>query len=182
MSVLRRNAFDIFYEKRSFLIKQYEMGDLSKREFLEANFDSVQSLNIKPFSRVDSYEKGLFNYQYYNSMAKYYRMMAQDVRNTKKHRKYYSYYYNKGNNYYHEKDKATLTLMKFLDFQGMEAYYIKVQSKGLKDKLFEIVFNDYKEAIFHSKAQWLKDILIEMGIFFDERRSSLIDQYINDVY
>lgn len=180
--VRRRNLFEEFYERRSFLIRQYEMGDLTKREFLEENFDSVRRLNLKPFSRIDSFEKGMFNYQYYNSLAKYYRMLAKDVRHTRKHNRYYNYYFNKGNNYYHEKDRATLKLIEYLDFEGMEAYYIKVESKGLKGKLYEIVLHDYKEAIFHSKAEWLKEILIEREIFVEEKRKSLIDDYINQVY
>ncbi len=178
----RRNIFDQFYERRSFLIKQYEMGDLTKREFLEENFDSVRRLNLKPFSRIDSFEKGMFNYQYYNSLAKYYRMLAKDIKNTRKHHRYYQYYFNKGNNYYHEKDKATLNIIKFIDFEGVEAYFIKVESKGLRDKLYEIVLHDYKEAIFHSKAEWLRNILEEQGVFSHKKRKSLIDDYINEVY
>lgn len=182
MTVLRRNAFERFYERRSSLIRQYEMGDLTKREFLEENFQSVQNTQLDPFVRVDSFEKGLFNYQYYNSMAKYYRMLAKDVKNKKKHKKNYQLYFDKGSNYYHEKDKAALALMEFIDFEGVEAYYIKVKSKGLQNKLYEIVLVDHKEAIFHSKAEWLKDKLVEKGVFQEKMRRSLIDQYINDSY
>ena len=63
---------------------QYTNGDLSKREFLEKNFDYFQMRNARPYIKVDSYEKGMYNYQYYNVMAKYYRALSKDVRNTKK--------------------------------------------------------------------------------------------------
>jgi hypothetical protein len=131
---------------------------------------------------VDSYEKGMYNYQYYNVLAKYYTMLAKEIKNTKKHQKYYVYYLNKGNNYYHEKDKAALDLLRFLEFKGIEAYYVKVKSRVLKDKLYEIVLLDYKEAIFHSKAQWLLDILKDEGVFIDGKKTSLIDGYINAKY
>jgi hypothetical protein len=109
-------------------------------------------------------------------------MLAKEIKNTKKHQKYYVYYLNKGNNYYHEKDKAALDLLRFLEFKGIEAYYVKVKSRVLKDKLYEIVLLDYKEAIFHSKAQWLLDILKDEGVFIDGKKTSLIDGYINAKY
>lgn len=178
----KKGVFDKFFDQRSSLIMQFTNGDISKREFLEYNFDLVRKTNLKPFLRVDSYEKGMFNYQYYNVLAKYYNMLAKEIKNTKRHQKYYSYYYNKGNNYYHEKDRAALSLLRFLNFEGVEAYYIKVESKFLKDKLYEIVLLDYKEAIFHSKAQWLLDVLKEENVFIEDKKESLIDGYINEKY
>ncbi len=161
---------------------QFTNGDISKKQFLEYNFDLVRKTNLKPFLRVDSYEKGMFNYQYYNVLAKYYNMLAKEIKNTKRQQKYYSYYYNKGNNYYHEKDRSALSLLKFLEFEGVEAYYIEVESKFLNDKLYEIVLVDYKEAIFHSKSKWLLDELKEAGVFMEDKKESLIDNYINEKY
>lgn len=177
-----KGIFDTFFDNRSSLIIQYDNGDISKKEFLEYNFDFVQEMNIKPFSKIDSYEKGMYNYQYYNVLAKYYNMLAKDIRRSGKHEKYYNYYRNIGNNYYHEKDRATLQLLKFLKFKNMEAYFIQMDSKFLEDKLYEIVLLDYKEAIFHSKSPWLLRILKEEGVFIDEKKKSLIDDYINERY
>jgi len=174
--------FERFFDIRSSLIIQFENGDISKREFLENNYDLVLRTNFKPFLKIDKYEKGMFNYQYYNVLAKYYRMLARDARRSRRDKKYYNYYLNKGNNYYHEKDKAALELLRFLEFKGVEAYFIDVQSKGLRDKLYEIVLLDYKEAIFHSKANWLLEILREEGVFLEEKKRSLIDEYINEKY
>lgn len=174
--------FETFFDNRSSLIVQFKNGDITKKEFLEYNFDFVQKMNVKPFLKVDSYEKGMYNYQYYNVLAKYYTMLAKDVKKTKKHQKYYPYYLNKGNNYYHEKDRATLNLLRYLEFQNVEAYFIKVQSRFLQDKLYEIVLLDYKEAIFHSKAIWLLNVLKEEGVFKEGKKVSLIDEYINEKY
>ncbi len=174
--------FDSFFADRSSLIVQFKNGDITKREFIENNYDIVTKMNIKPFLKIDSFEKGMYNYQYYNVMAKYYTTMAKEIRNTKKHQKYYVFYLNKGNHYYHEKDKAALGLIKFIEFKNVEAYYVKVKSKALQDKLFEVVLKDYKEAIFHSKAQWFLDILKEEGVFIEGMKPSLIDEYINEKY
>ncbi len=178
----RKGLFESFFADRSSLIVQYKNGDITKREFIESNYDIVIKMNIKPFIKVDSFEKGMYNYQYYNVMAKYFTSLSKEIKNTKKHQKYYVYYLNKGYSYYHEKDKAALSLLKFLNFQGVEAYFVKCQSKNLKDKLFEVVLLEYKEAIFHSKAQWFLDILRAEGVFTEETKPSLIDEYINEKY
>ena len=68
--VKRKNLFEVFFEKRHSLIIQFNNGDLTKKEFLQENFNFITSLNIKPFIKIDSFEKGMFNYQYYNSLAK----------------------------------------------------------------------------------------------------------------
>lgn len=176
------STFKSFFDRRSSLIIQFGNGDITKKQFLEYNYDLVMNMNLKPFFKVDSYEKGMYNYQYYNVLAKYFNMMAKNIKNTRKHQRYYNYYLNKGNNYYHEKDKAALNILIFLEFKGVEAYYIKMNSKRLDDKLFEIVLLDYDEAIFHSKADWLLDILKEKGVFVEKKKVSLIDGYINESY
>ncbi|MDO5714326.1 MAG: hypothetical protein Q4Q07_07830 [Tissierellia bacterium] len=181
-SFRRKSLFQKFFEHRSSLIMQYNNGDITKKEFLQYNFNFMGQLNCGPFTRIDSYEKGMYNYQYYNGMAKYYRMLAKEVRNTKKHNRYYNHYLNIGNNYYHEKDQSILGLLKFLNYENVCAYTIKVDSKALKDQLYEIVITDRKEAIFHSKALWLKEILREEGVFDEEVRTSKISEYINERY
>lgn len=170
------------FENRSSLIIQYSNGDITKKEFLEYNFDFVQEMNVKPFSRIDSFEKGMYNYQYYNVLAKYYTMLAKDIRRDGKHSKYYTYYKNMGNEYYHQKDRATLQLLRFLEFKNVEAYFIQVESKFLQGKLYEIVLLDYKEAIFHSKSYWLLEILKKEGVFIEGKKKSLIEDYINERY
>ncbi len=177
-----RGQFKAFFDKRSSLIVKYENGSITKREFLESNYYLVMKMNLKPFLRIDSFEMGMYNYQYYNVLAKYFTMMAKDIKDAKKRQRYYKYYLNKGNNYYHEKDKAVLDLLEYLNFEGVEAYFVDVNSKKLNNKLYEIVLLNYKEAIFHSKALWLLNILKEKGVFKDIKKKSLIDDYINTTY
>lgn len=183
MKTLRKkDKFEEFFERRSFLIMQYTCGDISKKEFLKYNYEYFSNENARPFIKIDSYEKGMYNYQYYNGMAKYYRMLAKEVKNTKKHSRYYNYYLNLGNKYYHEKDETVLKILKIQNFENVSSYFIKCESKKLENLLFEIVLSDKKEAIFHSKAVWLLDILKKENVFTDIQKSSLIEDYINEKY
>ncbi|MBL7575029.1 hypothetical protein SAMN00017477_0551 [Peptoniphilus asaccharolyticus DSM 20463] len=178
----KKNKFEDFFERRSFLIMQYSNGDISKKEFLQYNYEYFAGENARPFIKIDSYEKGMYNYQYYNGMAKYYRMLAREVKNTKKHSRYYNYYLNLGNKYYHEKDETAFKILKLQNFENVSSYYIKCESKSLKHILYEIVLEDKKEAIFHSKAIWLLDILKNEKVFEEVEKSSLIEEYINEKY
>lgn len=180
--VRKKGLFDRFFERRSYLIMQYTNGDISKREFLVSNYNYFISENVKPFIKVDSYEKGMYNYQYYNGMAKYYRMLAKEVRYSNKHNKYYNYYLNLGNKYYHQKDNSILSILKIQNFSNVDSYFIKCDSDKLENNLYEIVLGDKKEAIFHSMSKWLLDILKENHVFCDKKRKSLIDEYINERY
>lgn len=168
--------------QRSSLIMKYSNGDMTKKEFLKSNFDYFVSVNARPYIKVDTYEKGMYNYQYYNGMAKYYKMMAREVRNTKKHSKYYNYYLNLGNKYYDNKDESALDILKLIDFENVECYFISCESQALEDSLFEIVLKDRKEAIFHSRSEELLQILKDRGVFSPGKRESLISDYINERY
>lgn len=174
--------FEDFFKKRSKIIKSLENKEISKKEFLEDNYNLVRRSSIAPFLRIDAYEKGMYNYQYYNVLAKYYNMLAHEAKDFRKNKKHYNDYLNKSNNFYNEKDKSTLELLKYLNFKGVEAYYIEMESDRLRGELFEIALLNYDEAIFHSKAKWLLDILRENGVFIEKSRKSLIDHYINERY
>lgn len=115
-------------------------------------------------------------------MAKYYKMLAREVKNTKKHSRYYNYYLNLGNKFYHEKDETAFKILKLQNFENVSSYYIKCESKKLNHVLYEIVLEDKKEAIFHSKARWLLEILKSERVFEDIEKSSLIEEYINEKY
>lgn len=174
--------FEVFFENRSTLIIQFREGEISKKQFLEQNYELVRKMNLRPFLRIDSYEMGMYNYQYYNVLAKYFTMLANDVKDTKKHQRYYNYYYNKGNNYYHEKDKAAMDIIEFLEYKGIESYFINLNSKSLNGKLYEIVLVNYEEAVFHSKSLPLLKRLKENGVFEEGQKTSIIDGYINETY
>lgn len=48
------NKFEQFLQNRQSLIDQYKKGDLSKEEFIEANYRCINALGTKPFQRIDN--------------------------------------------------------------------------------------------------------------------------------
>lgn len=173
------NKFEQFLQNRQSLIEQYEKGDLSKEEFIEANFNCIHSLDIKPFKKIDNVKKAIYNYQYYNVLAKYYQKRAHDVNKRHEGR---DEFMELVNHYYSRKDQVTEKLLKLLDFTGIEAYYVKVKSPNLKNKLFEIILKEYDNIILHSKNEFILEMLKRENAFTDEVRDSLIDSYINQKY
>lgn len=171
------NTLQRYFLYRQGLIDQYIKGDMSKREYLDRNFDAVLALNIKPFKNVDSVDKGLFNYQYYNAMAKDAYMDAYRVDDREVGRMYNE----RSNYYYSKKDGATMRVLELKEFCGVRAYLIKVRSKELKNKLIEIVLDDYN-MILHSTSKALLNRLKEENVFEEGVRRSLIDGYINQRY
>jgi hypothetical protein len=85
------------------------------------------------------------------------------------------------NYYYGKKDRATMRVLELKDFKGVNAYFIKVKSKELKNKLIEIVLDDYN-MILHSTSEALVNRLREERVFQDSVKRSLIDEYINNRY
>lgn len=177
-----KTIFDDFFEHRDMLIIQHMNGDINKREYLDLNYKYILEKNIKPFQRIDSFEKGMYNYQYYNMMAKYYMMLAREIKDSGKHISYYSKYLSDADYYYDEKDKTSFRLLRFLHYENVEAYFIKMESTNLEGKLYEIVLNDFEYAVLHSKSLWLLEVLKKENVFFDEKKTSVIDYYVNSKY
>lgn len=174
--------FDKFFTNREALITQFSMGDLTKREFITANYNFVMSLNDNPFNKIDCLQKGFFNYHYFNILAKYRYMEARDIKKRGGLEKYYKKALDEVNYYYRQKDRATIRILELIDFENIEAYYIKVRSKFLKGDLIEIVFKDFDNLILHTRNDRIKKRLDYAGAFKDENRKSVIDQYINQKY
>lgn len=171
------NALQKYFDYRQALIDQYVKGDMTKKEYLNRNLDAVLALKDEPFKRVDTVEKGLFNYQFFNALAKDACMEAKKYAN-----KEYCYIYTEQIDYYYDrKDGATMRILELLDFRGVEAYFIKVKSKELKNKLFEIILND-NGMILHSTSESILNRLKKENCFSDGIRKSLIDGYINNKY
>lgn len=173
------NKFDRFLLNRDNLIDQYNKGDLTKDEFIEANYNSVIELGIKPFQKIDNVKKAIYNYQYYNVLAKYYQKRAHEL--SKQHGAREDFF-ELADSFYSKKDYTTEKLLKLLDFTGVEAYFVKVKSPTLKRKLFEIVLKEYDNVILHSKNEVLLNMLIRENVFINEVRDSLVDSYINEKY
>jgi len=173
------NKFDQFLIHRQSLIDQYSKGDLTKDEFIEANYNYVISSGISPFKILDNVKKAIFNYQYYNVLAKYYQKRAHELN---LHHGAREDFFEQADYFYSKKDNVTQKLLRLLDFQGVEAYYVKVKSPSLKRKLFEIVIKDYDDLILHSKNEVILNMLITENVFINEVRKSLVDDYINEKY
>lgn len=180
---VEESVLDKFFKNRESLIKQFKKGDITKKEFLEEHYKFIQRLNLKPFNNgIDSFEKGIYNYQYYNMLAKYSCMKSKGAKLQAKHPQLALRLQKDSQYYYSQKDNATVKLLEYLKFNNVEAYFIKVQSAFLKDKLFEIVLHDYDNVIFHSISSWLLQRLRDEGIFLEVRKKSVIDKYINEKY
>lgn len=178
----REATIEDFFRNRDSLIEALAQGEIGKREFLDGNYQYIVNNNIKPFEIIDSFEKGMYNYQYYNVMAKYYKSLISEMKTEKKTSSFYGKYMEDMKYYYDEKDKVSFRLLKHIKYKNVEAYYIDVNSNNLKNKLFEIVLKDYKYAVLHSMAQWLLNALIKEQVFDSNCRKSVIDDYVNKDY
>lgn len=134
--ILGENIFEKFFKQRKSLIQQFKKGDMTKKEYIEESYDYIRHMNITPFKRVDNFNKAIYNYQYYNMMAKYCFLRAREIKRYEKHPEIYKKYIDKVNYYYYKKDQTTLKAIELLDYFDVEAYYIKVTSDYLKNKLF----------------------------------------------
>lgn len=172
------NALQKYFNYRQALIDQYIKGDMTKREYLERNLDAVLALNIKPFKNVDTVDKALFNYQYYNAMAKDAKINTYSYTD----REMEKILYEKSNYYYNKKDRATLRVLELLDYRNVQAYFIKVRSKYLKNKLFEIILEDNNNMVLHSSNEFILKRLKEEMVFSEGVKRSVIDNYINQKY
>ena len=176
--VFNLNALEKYFRYRQSLIDQYVKGDMTKREYLQANYEAVVYNDIKPFKNIDTVLKGLFNYQYYNARAKE-KKQASTIRDLSFDEK--KEYLDSCNYFYSRKDRATLKVLELLEYKGVEAYFIKVRSKELRGKLFEIILTDYN-MILHSTNELILKRLIEEEVFSEGSRKSLIDGDINQRY
>ena len=171
------NVLQKYFRYRQNLIDQYLKGDMTKSEYLDRNLEAVLDLRREPFKKIDSVEKGLFNYQYFNAMAKDARAEAflYPEREMKKESSEAASYY------YYKKDQSTLAVLRLIDFKGVTAYFIAVRSKYLRGRLFEIVMEDY-DMILHSANEVILNNLREEGVFTEGTRTSVIDYYVNQRY
>jgi len=171
------NKIQKYFEYRQSLIDQYLMGDMTKSEYLARNFDAVLGLRREPFKYMDNIDKCLFNYQYYNAYAKDAKMLATAAKSQKVKEQYLrevDYYYSK-------KDAATLKALEILDFRDVSAYFIRVKSKHMKLRLFEIKLSE-PATILHSMNENILTRLVREGVFEDGTKVSQADMYINQKY
>ena len=176
------NLFEKFFKQRESLIFQYKKGDLTKKEYIQESHSYLVQNEVNPFKNVDSFDKAVFNYQYYNIMAKYFHMKAENLKNSMKHPELDRKYLDKRDRHYYLKDQMTWKASSLKDFYQVEAYYIKVSSNQLKRRLYEVIFHEHPSVVFHSKSLWLREKLDQEGIFWNHTRRSVIENYVNEKY
>lgn len=170
-----------FSKRRSKLISEYSQGSMTKREFILNNYQLTYQMS-GPYVKVDTFEKALFNYQYYNCMAKYFKMLSKKPPRSKKQQKNNHHYLGLSTFYYGRKDESVKEILEILNFSSIVAYPIETKSKNLDNRLFEIIAYKQKEAVFHSTSVMLKKMLDEKGLYDQKKRNSVISNYINDTY
>lgn len=170
-----------FIEGRNRLIDSLEAGELDKGAYLEAQYQALLELGITPCSgTITSVEEGLFNYQYYNVLAKRERIQSKDeeFRNPEASRKHR----NQADRHYALKDKETVKILEWIKYQHVQAYYIETPARYLNGKLIEIVAEDYERAVFHTADEGIINRLVRAGVFSEGARPSVIRSYIESDY
>ena len=155
---------------------------ISKDEFLYRNLSYIERLDLKPFNRIDSIDKAIYNYQYYNLLAKKSNTDASKLLHNPKKKKAYLRCINQRENYYDLKDIATLKLIEMVGYDNVESYFIKLRSKRLQGIIFEIYISSLDKVILHSKNNNILNMLRQNEVFDEEVRPSLIDSYVNKSY
>lgn len=175
-------SIESFFENRDRLIISHMNNEIDKKSFLELNYKYIISNRVKPFAMIDSFEKGMYNYQFYNVMAKYNKMLCQEIRESGKNIDFCAKYLNDVKYYYDEKDKTIFRLLRFLKYKNVEAYFVSMESTALDGKLYEIVLKDYEFAVLHSCCEWILSVLRKENVFLNQTQKSVIDYYVNQRY
>lgn len=174
MSTYETRLLNKFIGMRNKLIDELDAGKIDKKKFLFENYMLLTRLNIKPFSEANTIEKCVYNYQYYNTLAKYAKAFPA--------KKSLKGSLDQVNRYYNEKDKTIVALLQNKDVGRVLAYPIKLNSLSLNNRLIEIILLDYEKLVLHSMNEEIKRILIENNSYENKVRLSIINSYVNNSY
>lgn len=178
---LQNRIYEQFFEQRRILIKRLEANELTKSEYVEETYAFIKSLNMEPSNGpVTSIEEGLYNYQYYNMLAKYYRQEAQALKYKDPFKA--KDYRDLVEKYYKNKDSVTVKLLEYLEYKGVESYYVHIKSRNLRGRLIEIVLTDYDLAVLHTMNDHIIKKLKKNNVLRKGQHKSVIDDYINTKY
>jgi hypothetical protein len=172
--------FETFMMRRDELIDQLEAKTLSKADFIEANYREFVEGVKPPSTAIRTVEEGIIAYQYYNTKAK--KLMIEGDNDYYRDPRYAKQCHDRAHDQYVKKDAVTTAIIDLLGYQNMEAYFVSLQSDELHKELYEIVLTAYHRVIFHSKDKRLLNRLRKNGVFFEEIRPSIIDDYVNTKY
>lgn len=176
-----RESLATFIDGRNRLIDLLETGALNKAQYLDAQCQAMEEQGMVPRKGpIKSIEEGLFNYQYYNIMAKKERVLCKDeeYRNPSKSRAHRG----RADRFYELKDRETVKIIEFLGYKDVEAYYIETPAKYLVGKLIEIVILNHDRAVFHTADEGIYNRLVRAAVFTPGIRPSVIKAYIESDY
>lgn len=180
--IIEKEKLSLFEDWRIESIDLLSNSKIDKDEFLNRNYKFLTDLGLKPFSQIRDLEEAIYNYQYYNIMAKRSNTKALKIVNKFRKKKQYKQYINNRENFYYLKDLASKRLLELVNYENTEAYFISLRSKRLTGKIFEIVISNYDKIILHSKNEEILKSLIDKKCFSKESRKSKIDSYVNKSY
>ena len=126
--------FEMYFSYRRNIIALYGNKKIKKKLYLFKILDAIFMISIEPIKKVDTFEKALFNYQYYKAMA-------EDAENDKLNHKDEEHILvcKKQEDYYiSQREIALEYVLDFINYSGVKAYFVKIRRKELKNKLFEI--------------------------------------------
>lgn len=177
-----RDRLASFIERRCVLIERLDAKQIDKDQFIQLNYDMISEEDMRPYLKVDQIDKALYNYHYYNILAKYHNHVAIACRPDRRGRKRQKEAFHRRDNYYREKDKVIFCLLDLLRDEKIEAYPITIDSKRLNNALFEIVLPEREKCVLHSKDLKIRAWLKEHGVFDEMPRRSVIHDYVNRPY
>ncbi|WP_311481370.1 DUF6648 family protein [uncultured Anaerococcus sp.] len=180
--IIEKKKLELFEEWRIESIILLSESKIEKNEFLDRNYRFLVNLGLKPFSTIMNLQEAIYNYQYYNIMAKFANTRAFELQNSPKKKKLYTRFINDRENYYYLKDLATESIIDFVENENIVSYFINLRSKRLTGQIFEIYIKSCDSLILHSKNKKILDKLKARNVFCEEVRESLIDSYVNKSY
>lgn len=181
MSDQKETYLPEFFRHRAETIAALSRGEISKRAYISENCRFLQKLH-DPFSPMETVAEAMYNYQYYNMMAKGYLMDADDCDKEERFARHKQSFLDSAHQCYKDKDKATMRLLEIHGPESVKAYYVETESDKLRGKLFEIVIEDLEDAIYHSKSFKIKAWLQSFGVFASGLQPSVLEEYINEKY
>lgn len=179
MYVSEKEKLVRFIELRNKYIDLLDNKLISKSEFNYMNNEIFSKINLRPFSVLDSFEKALYNYNYYNSKAKMCLEEYNKCKTSGNEKKAKLANNNKLNNY-NLKDQAIVAMIELENSNNIMAYDIFVNSKNLDSQIFEIYFTKRERIILHTLNKDIKNMLIKLNCFDEIKRESLISSYVNN--
>lgn len=180
--IVEKKKLDLFESWRIESIDLLSDKKINKDEFLNRNYKFLTNLGLKPFSNIRDLEEAIYNYQYYNIMAKFANAKAFKYQNAPKKKKIHTRLINDRENFYYLKDLATDSLIDMVEPENIESYFISLKSKRLTGEIFEISIKSCNKLILHSKNKKILNKLRQKNVFCEEIRESLIDSYVNRSY